>query len=171
MNAIADPNLSPVVLIAEDFAARSGPIFGPAFLKRELYPHVRFLTEAWHAHGIKVLFHSDGSWRRAIPELVDCGVDSSYCLEPACGMRITELARDWPGLVWAGGIDGVHLMELASPGAVRAEVHRIISEVGMLERGGVFIDTSSEINPSIPRENSLAVVAAVREMRNTILAR
>ncbi len=88
LHAVADPALSPVVLIAEDFASKRGPIFSPAFLRRELFPHVRRLTAAWRAHGLKVLYHSDGNWRSVIPDLIACGVDGFYCLEPALGMDI-----------------------------------------------------------------------------------
>jgi hypothetical protein len=69
LHAIADRCLSPVVLIAEDFASKGGPIFSPAFLRKEHFPRVRRLTEAWHSHGIKVLYHSDGNWKSVIPDL------------------------------------------------------------------------------------------------------
>jgi hypothetical protein len=46
LHAIADPTLTPVVLLPEDFASKHGPIFSPAFLRRELFPRVRRMTEA-----------------------------------------------------------------------------------------------------------------------------
>ncbi len=167
LHAIADPALSPVVLIAEDFASKRGPIFSPAFLRRELFPHVRRLTEAWHAHGLKVLYHSDGNWRSVIPDLVGCGVDGFYCLEPALGMDIVALKREWPDLTWAGGVDGVDLMERGAPEQVRCEVRRQILETDALCTGGLFIDTSSEINPLVKPENFAAMIAAVGELGNT----
>ena len=170
LHAIADPALSPVVLIAEDFASKGGPIFSPAFLWRELFPHVRRLTEAWHDHGLKVLYHSDGNWKKVIPDLVACGVDGFYCLEPALGMDIVALRRAWPQHTWAGGLDGVDLMERGTPEQVRRGIHRIIRETDALQRGGIFIDTSSEINPPIPSENFAAMVEAVGEIWNADLA-
>lgn len=167
LHAIADPALSPVALIAEDFASKGGPIFSPAFLRRELFPHVRRLTAAWHDHGLKVLYHSDGNWQQVIPDLVACGVDGFYCLEPALGMDIVALRRAWPQHTWAGGVDGVDLMERGTPEQVRHEVHRIIRETDVLQRGGIFIDTSSEINPPIPPENFAAMVEAVAEIRRS----
>jgi uroporphyrinogen decarboxylase len=164
--AIADPALSPVVLIAEDFASKRGPIFSPAFLHRELFPHVRRLTAAWHEHGLKVLYHSDGNWHSVIPDLIACGVDGFYCLEPALGMDIVALARAWPDFTWAGGVDGVELMEHGTPEQVRREVRRQIIETDALDRGGLFIDTSSEINPLVRPENFAAMVEAVGELFN-----
>jgi len=166
LDAIADRRLSPVVLIAEDFASKGGPIFSPAFLRREHFPRVRRLTEAWHRHGIKVLYHSDGNWKSVIPDLIACGVDGFYCLEPSLGMDIVELRNAWPKHVWAGGLDGVDLMERGRPEEVKREVRRQILETDALSRGGIFIDSSSEINPPIKPENFRAMVEAVGEIFN-----
>ncbi len=166
VQAVADPALSPVILIPEDFAAKHGPLFSPELLGRCLYPHVCRLAAAWHERGYKVLYHSDGNYREAIPALRGCGVDGFYCLEPACGMDILELKSRWPQLVWAGGVDGVNLMERGSPLEVRREVRRHILESGALDSGGMLVATSSEINPSIPPENFLALVAEVGANRN-----
>lgn len=166
LHAIADPDLSPVVLIAEDFASKQGPIFSPAFLRRELFPRVRRVTEAWHSHGLKVLYHSDGNWKLVIPDLVDCGVDGFYCLEPSLGMDIVDLKRAWPRHTWAGGVDGIDLMERGTPDQVRREIHRQIMDTDALRTGGLMIDTSSEINPPIKPENFRAMIEAAGEVLN-----
>lgn len=165
VEAIADPSLVPVALIAEDFASKGGPIFSPALLRRLHFPQVRRLTEAWHRKGLKVIYHSDGNWKAVIPDLIACGVDGFYCLEPALGMDLVELRNTWRNYTWMGGIDGVDLMERGSPAQVREEVRRQIVETGALEHGGVFIGTSSEVNPPILPENFRAMVEAVGEFR------
>jgi hypothetical protein len=167
VRAVADPELSPLILIPEDFATKRGPIFSPQFLHRYHYPYVRRLAAAWREHGYTVLYHSDGNYLEAIPELAACGIDGFYCLEPGCGMDIVELKRRWPELVWAGGVDGVALMERGTPEQVRREVRRQILESGVLENGGMLVATSSEINPLIPPENFLALLQAVDETRGT----
>lgn len=166
VQAVADRTLSPVILIAEDFATKQGPIFPGAFLARHLYPYVEQVTAAWHEAGVRVLYHSDGNYRLALPDLMACGVDGLYCLEPGVGMDIVDLKRTWPQMVWAGGVDGVDLMERGTPEQVRAEVLRHIRETDALHTGGMFVASSSEINPPIPAENFRAMVAAVGELRN-----
>ncbi len=166
IHAVADAELSPVILIPEDFSTKQGPIFPPEFLWDHHYPYVKALTEAWHEHGIKVIYHSDGNYKKAIPELIKCGVDGFYSLEPACGMDIVELKTIYPQMVWAGGIDGVDLMERGTPGQVRAEVHRHIRETNALAEGGMFVATSAEINPPVKPENFRAMVEAVGELTN-----
>ena len=166
IHAVADPALSPVILIPEDFATKQGPIFPPAFLAEFLFGYVRRLADAWHEHGVKVLYHSDGNWRKAIPALIDAGVDGFYCLEPNCGMDIVELKNARPDCVWAGGVDGVDLLERGTPEAVRADVRRHILETRACETGGMFVASSSEINPPIPAENFRAMVEAVGSVRS-----
>ena len=166
VNAVADRALSPVILIAEDFATKQGPIFPPDFMRRYHYPYVAQVTAAWHEHGLKVLYHSDGNYRKAIPDLIACGVDGFYCLEPNVGMDAVELKLTWPNMVWAGGIDGVDLLERGTTQQVRAEVCRHILQTDALRTGGMFVASSSEINPPIPPENFRAMVEAVGELRN-----
>jgi hypothetical protein len=167
VHAVADVELSPVILIPEDFATRQGPIFGPEFLGQYHYPYVKELADAWHEHGVKALYHSDGNWQKVIPELIACEVDGFYCLEPNCGMDVVALKNAWPDLVWAGGVDGVDLMERGTEDQVRAEVQRHIRETNALETGGMFVASSSEINPPIPPENFRAMIQTVQETRRT----
>ena len=169
VQAVGDRDLSPVILIPEDFATKHGPIFPPGFLARCLYPFVKGLTKAWHDHGVAVIYHSDGNYRKAIPDLMACGVDGYYCLEPGVGMDIVELKQTWPEMVWAGGVDGVDLMERGKPEEVRAEVQRHIQETDALWTGGMMVASSSEINPPVPPENYRAMVEAVGELRNASL--
>ncbi|MBN1864779.1 MAG: hypothetical protein JW808_07755 [Victivallales bacterium] len=164
IHAVADPALSPVILIPEDFATKQGPIFPPEFLHEYHYPYISRLAAAWHGHGVKALYHSDGNWKKVIPDLIACGVDGFYCLEPNCGMDIVELKNTWPEMVWAGGVDGVDLLERGTPEQVRAEVRRQIRETRALETGGMFVASSSEINPPIPPENFRAMVEAAKEL-------
>jgi hypothetical protein len=167
LHAIADEYgaVSPIVLVAEDFSTKQGPIFAPEFLRRFHYPYVRAIIAAWHEHGLHVLYHSDGNYRKAIPDLIACGADGFYCLEPNCGMAVVELKNRWPEMVWAGGVDGVDLLERGTPEQVRAEVHRHLRETRALETGGLFVASSSEINPPIPPQNFRAMVEAVGALR------
>ncbi len=167
IHAIGPDFPEPVILIPEDFATKQGSIFSPGFLREFHFPYVTKLTEAWHEYGIKVIYHSDGNWKQVIQDLIDCGVDGFYCLEKNCGMDIVEFKNTYPELVWLGGIDGVDLMERGDPEQVKAEVKRHILSTNALETGGMFISSSSEINPPIKPENFKAMIEATGAMRNS----
>jgi len=166
IHAIADRDFSPVACIFADWGTKQGPMFSPEFLHKEHFPYLRQVTETWHSHGIKVLYHNDGNWKKLIPDLVDCEVDGFSCTEPSVGMDIVELKNAWPGHAWMRGIDGVDLMERGTPEQVRREVHRQIEETNALQTGGLLIGTASEINPPIRPENFRAMIEAVGELRN-----
>ena len=166
IHAVADRAVSPLVLVPEDVCSKTGPLFSPAFMEKYHYSYLSRLAEAWHSHGITVLYHTDGSFRQLVPDLIACGFEGFYCLEPNAGMEIDELKHSWPDIVWAGGVDGVDLMERGTPQQVRAEVQRHIRETNALQSGGMFVASSSEINPPIKPESFQAMVAAVGELRN-----
>jgi len=83
-------------------------------------------------------------------------------------MDIVALKNAWPELVWAGGVDGVDLMERGAPGQVRAEVRHHTLDTRALGTGGMFVASSSKINPPIPPGNFRAMVEAVWEQTGTI---
>ena len=166
IHAVADRELSPLVLVPEDCSSKTGPIFPPDFFEKYHYPYLARVVDAWHSHDITVLYHTDGHYKPLIPDLIECGFDGFYCLEPAANMDIIELKNTWPEMVWAGGVDGVDLMERGSPEQVRAEVRRQIIETNALRTGGMFVASSSEINPLVRPENFRAMVETVGELRN-----
>ena len=166
VRAVADNALTPLTCIAEDFCTRQGPIFSPELLYEVHYPYVKTLTDAWHEKGLKVIYHTDGNFKKVIPDLLECGVDGFYCLERACGMHIEELSKEWPGVFWSGGVDGTNIMERGTPEQTREEVRQVIMGTDVLKRGGIFIDTASEINPPIKPENFMAMLETVDELRN-----
>ena len=164
VHAVADVALSPVILIPEDFSHKRGPIFDPDFLEQFHYPYIKRLSDAWHEHGVKVIYHSDGNYKDALPALMACGVDGFCCLEKNSGMDIIELKNTYPDFVWTGGIDGVDLMERGSIEQIKAEVRSHILDTNAINKGGMFIETSSDINPTIPPESFKAMVEACGEV-------
>ena len=165
-NTAVHIEFTPVVLIAEDFATKQGPIFSVEFLNKYHYPYVKRLAEILHQNGVYVIYHSDGNYKKSIPNLIECGVDGFYCLEPNCGMDIVELKNTYPEMVWAGGVDGVDLLERGTPEQVREEVRRHIIETDALRTGGMMIASSSEINPTVKPENFQAMINAADIYRN-----
>ena len=131
---------------------------------------MRKVAAAWHEHGVDAMFHSDGNYLAALPDLLACEVDGFYCLNPNAGMDIVEL-KSLP----AGGLGGRRrphdLIERGSPEQVRAAVHRHILATNALQTGGMFVASSSEINPPIKPENFRILVEAVEKFATWTLVR
>lgn len=95
------------VHIHEDMAGRSGPLFGPRQVREFLAPYYRRVWDAARARGARLFKQdSDGDLRPVIPAFLEAGVNVMYPCEPAAGMDIVELRREYgTRLAFTGGID------------------------------------------------------------------
>lgn len=159
-HAIADERLSPVVLIACDIAHKEGLLISPDFLKKEYFPRVKRITEAYHEHGLKVFYHSEGNLWQILDELViGCGIDGMNPLEPHSHMDAKNVRAKYPGLVLWGGVDNSYLLVRGTPAQVRSRVEELI-ELG--RQGGMLIGTTGQIHPACKKENVITMIETVK---------
>jgi hypothetical protein len=151
----ADPELSPVALVYADMADKNQLLFSPKFLRREFFPRLRKLVDAWRRQGVKVIFHSDGNLWQVLEDLRAAGVDGLNPLEPLAGMYAGGVRKAYPDWVLMGGIDARQLLPFGSAAEVRAAVRKTIAEAGA--RGRLWIGSSTEIHPAVKLENALAM--------------
>jgi uroporphyrinogen-III decarboxylase len=130
-------------------------LFSPKFLRREFFPRLRKLVDAWHRQGVKVIFHSDGNLWQVLDDLRAAGVDGLNPLEPLAGMYAGGVRKAYPDWVLMGGIDASQLLPFGSEAEVRAAVRKTIAEAGA--RGRLWIGSSTEIHPAVKLENALAM--------------
>lgn len=162
VEAIADPDISPAVLVYSDIASKNGLLVSPRFLKEAFVPRLRRLTEAWHARGISCLFHSDGDLSPILDDIVGAGVDGINPLEKTDRMDIfTTYERFGDRIYYAGGVD-VKVLNVRPCDEVEALARRIIRTV-LPHR--LFLGSSTELSNDTPLENFLALydVAHARE--------
>ncbi len=155
----ADVQLSPVALVYADQADKNQTIFSPAFLRREFFPRLGRLVEAWHSHGIKVVFHSDGNLWKVLGDFKAAGIDGLNPLEPLSHMYAGDVRAQYPDWILMGGIDASQLLPFASEEEVRGAVRQTIDDAG--QRGRLWLGSSTEIHPAIPSRNALAMWDAI----------
>jgi hypothetical protein len=151
----ADATLSPVALVYADQADKNRTIFSPGFLRREFFPRLRKLVEAWHSHGIQVIFHSDGNLWQVLEDFRASAIDGLNPLEPLSGMYAGGVRASYPDWILMGGIDASQLLPFGSEDEVRAAVRRTIGEAGA--GGRLWLGSSTEIHPAVPVGNALAM--------------
>ena len=151
----ADPELSPVALVYADIADKNRTIFSPGFLRREFFPRLRKLVDAWHAHGIKVIYHSDGNLWDVLEDFKAAGIDGINPLEPLSKMYAGDVRKHYPDWILMGGIDVSQLLPFGTEAEVRATVRKTIAEAG--PRGRLWLGSSTEIHPAAKLENVLAM--------------
>ncbi|HWQ54502.1 MAG TPA: uroporphyrinogen decarboxylase family protein [Bryobacteraceae bacterium] len=155
MHETADSTLSPVALVFADQADKNQTLFSPAFLRREFFPRLRKLVEAWHSHGIKVIFHSDGNLWRVLDDFMAAGIDGLNPLEPLSHMYAGDVRRCYHDWILMGGIDASQLLVFGSEEGVRAAVRKTVSDAGA--NGRLWLGSSTEIHPAVPVRNALAM--------------
>ncbi|MCX6622552.1 MAG: hypothetical protein NTY38_16085, partial [Acidobacteria bacterium] len=151
----ADASLSPVALVYADQADKNQTLFSPAFLRREFFPRLQKLVDAWHSHGVKVIFHSDGNLWAVLEDFRRCGIEGLNPLEPLSRMYAGDVRKSYPDWILMGGIDASQLLPFGSEEAVRQAVRGTIRDAGA--KGRLWLGSSTEIHPAIPVPNVLAL--------------
>jgi uroporphyrinogen decarboxylase len=158
-HAIADASLSPVVLTYGDIAAKGSLLHAPAWLRREFYPRLKRINDAWHEHGIKCLFHSDGYLMEALDDLMACEIDGLNPIETVAGMSLKDVRDRYPRLFLAGGIDMSQLLSNGTPEEVRQVCRQAIRDA----YPGYLMGSTTESDNSCKLENLLAMFEVSRE--------
>ncbi len=151
----ADPTLSPVALVYSDIAGTSELMFSPKFLRKEFFPRLANLVAAWHEHGIKVIYHSDGNLWAVLDDFRQAGIDGINPLEPLSTMYAGDIHRAYPEWILMGGIDVSQLLPFGTEAEVRATVRKTINDAA--STGRLWIGSTTEIHPGARLENVLAM--------------
>jgi hypothetical protein len=157
-HAIADFRLSPVVLIACDIAHKDGPLVSPDFLAAHFFPRVTRISDAYHQHGMKVFYHSEGNLWPMMDALAATGIDGLNPLEPHSHMDVRAVRDRYKKLALWGGVDNSYLLVRGTPDDVRQRVRELIT---LGTRGGLLIGSTGQTHPACRLENLLAMIEAL----------
>jgi hypothetical protein len=152
-HAVADPELSPVVLTYTDIAHKNRLTYSPRFLRQEIFPRVQRLNDAWHEHGILCLYHSDGYLMDVLDDLVATSIDGLNPIETVAGMSLKEVRERYPKLFLAGGIDMSQLLSNGTPEEVKEACRQAIRDA----YPGFFMGSTTEADNSCKTENLVAM--------------
>ncbi len=163
MKAVGD--IVDVVMIGDDLAGQSGPLFSPALFRKIVKPrqkalvqHLKSLTRA------KIWYHTCGDCWEYIPDLIDNGIDILNPVQIGLKNMVPGALKKRFGnelVFWGGGIDAQHVLPFAGPEAVRAEVRKNL-EV-FRPGGGYVFNNVHNIQKGVPPENIIALFDAAYE--------
>ena len=149
----------PVVFVGEDMAYKTAPMVPPEFLRRQYWPRFERIVHAYHARGIKVVFHSDGNLWPLLDDLVATGVDGLNPLEAAAGMSPAAVRAHYPRLLLFGGIGYSALLVHATPAEVAQATRAAIHQASP----GYFVGSDTELGNDIPLANVRAMIETAWE--------
>lgn len=154
-----------VVMIGDDLAGQSGPLFQPEFYRsvvkprqKRLVQHIKSLSPA------KIWYHSCGGVVEYIPDLMDNGIDILNPVQiTAKGMDPKYLKENYGRelVFWGGGIDSQHILPFVSPGEVKSNVKANME--AFKPGGGYVFNNVHNIQAGVPPENILAMYEAAFE--------
>jgi len=158
-------DLVDVIMIGDDLAGQSGPLFRPDFYRRVVKPrHKRLVQYIRSRTGAKIWYHTCGACVEYIPDLLDNGIDilnpvqvSAACMEPA------ELKARFGDRLsfWGGAIDAQHVLPTASPETVREQVRANLQ--AWKPGGGYVFNNVHNLQAGVPPENIVAMYDAAYE--------
>ncbi len=148
--------------VHEDFAGKSGPLVGPTQIKEHFQPYYRAIWEPLAEKGAQIFqLDTDGNIDAVLPALLDCGVTCIYPMEPAAGMDMVAVRKQYGRrLAMLGGIDK-HVLRQDKT-AIRRELEYKLQPL-MCEGGCVF-GLDHEIPNGTPLENYRYYVDLGREI-------
>jgi len=154
-----------VILVNDDLGTQAGPMLSPDLYRARIKPfQQRLFSRLKSISGLPLLFHSCGSVRWAIPDLIEIGVDALNPVQvSAAEMDSAALKRDFGKDItfWGGGCDTQRVLNRGTPQDVREEVRRRIND---LAPGGGFVFCQvHNIQPEVPPENIVAMLDAAAE--------
>ena len=155
-------DLVDVIMIGDDLAGQTGPLFRPDFYRRVVKPRQKQMVQYIRSRtAAKIWYHTCGACLQYIPDLLDNGIDALNPVQiSATGMDAAALkARFGDRLVfWGGAIDAQHVLPTASPDVVREHVRRNLQI--WKPGGGYVFNNVHNIQAGVPAENIVALYEA-----------
>ncbi|MFC1544635.1 uroporphyrinogen decarboxylase family protein [Gemmatimonadota bacterium] len=153
-----------IYYFGSDFGTQDSMFISAEMFSRLFNKSLKRIIEHAKSFGLKVMYHTCGSVREIIPELIESGVE---ILDPvqvsAKNMSAANLAEAHKGeICFHGGISTQKTLPLANPEEIRHEVKNTIDRLGPL---GYVVSPDQELISDVPTENIEAMFRAVIDYR------
>ncbi len=153
----------------DDVGSQRAMIISPQRWREMIGPQLARIVSVGKSRGVRVAYHSCGSIRPIIPDLIAMGLDVLNPIQCNCpGMDPAELKREFgKELSFMGGLDTQHLLPEGTPDEVFRATKKLI-EVMTGGGGGYILAASHSVPPETPLENIFAVYEAAGVTRQQI---
>ena len=150
-----------IFFFGNDFGSQLDLLISPDCFKKFVLPGFEKLVKLGKEYNKKIMLHSCGAINKAIPLLIDAGIDALHPLQAnAANMDPKTLSQYKDDIIFVGGIDTQALLPNGTPEQIKAKVKEITDILGP----GLIVSPSHEcLLPDIPLENILALRDAATE--------
>lgn len=154
-----------VIMIGDDLAGQTGPLFNPEFYRDVVKPrHKKLVQYIKSRTDAKLWYHTCGACTAYIPDLLDNGIDVLNPVQVSAeSMEPRALKQQFGDRLsfWGGGIDAQHVLPSQSPAAVREAVRNNLE--AFKPGGGYVFNNVHNIQAGVPPENIVALYDAAYE--------
>ena len=150
--------------VHEDMAGKSGPLIGPKLLREFVKPYYSRVWDLMSSRGTRLFdVDSDGNVDAVLATFIECGVNSFLPMEPAAGMDIVAVRKEYgQRLAMRGGIDKFVLKQ--GKEAIRRELEHKMQP--LMQEGGMVFGLDHRIPNGTPLEGYRTYVKLGRELLN-----
>lgn len=136
------------LLVHEDMAGKSGPLWGPSQVDALMRPYYRRVWEVARGRGARLfLIDSDGDCNAILPNLIEAGINFFHPCEANAHMDIVAIRERFGSrLALEGGLDKFAL--LRGRAAIEADLERKIPP--MVRSGGCVLALDHRIPNGVP---------------------
>lgn len=146
------------MMFGDDWGQQTGLIMGPHLWRRFIKPRIREMYTRVRGYGKYVFIHSCGKVDEVFPDLIECGLNVFNPFQPEV-MDVIDIKRRYGSqLTFYGGISTQRLLPYGNPDEVRAEVRRLLREVG---KNGGYIAAPAHSIPGDARPENVAAMMEV----------
>lgn len=152
-----------MMYMAEDLGGQTSLLMGMEQIRRFILPNQKRMADLARSYGIHIFYHTDGSAREAIPDLLDVtGIEILNPIQWRCpGMERDGLVRDFgKRVIFHGGIDNQQTLPFGSVQDVRQEV---LDCIEIFAPGRWICAPCHNIQPVTPTENIVAMYETIHE--------
>jgi len=144
------------VLLGSDWGTQLDLIMSPDTWENMIRPGEQREYDLVHSFGKDVWVHSCGCIEKAIPSLIEMGLDVLNPVQPEC-MDLAGLKKNYGDrLSFWGGISTQKALPYGTPEEVKAETRRVRDL--MSKGGGYILSPAQELQDDVPIENVLALI-------------
>jgi len=150
--------------VAEDLGSQTGPLMSLATYRRFLLENQIRMADLARSFGIHVMYHTDGSARPFLPDLIDkVGIEILNPIQWRCpGMEREQLVADFADrVIFHGSIDNQQTLAF---GTVEDVVQEVRQSVDIYRNARWICAPCHNLQPVSPTENIVAMYETVREL-------
>ena len=149
--------------LGDDFSTQRGMMISPEAWRKFLKPTYRRLFDLVKSYQLQVWFHSCGTFRQVMPDLIDMGMDIWETVQAHLeGNDPRELKEEFGGhITFFGAINCQQTLPFGTPDDVRREVRERSSILG--KGGGYICGPDHSIQANMPAENIIALYDEIQK--------